>query len=339
MLFNKDIGIDLGTANTLVHVEGMGIVLREPSVVAVDVESGQVLAVGEEAKQMIGRTPGNITAIRPIKDGVIADYDYTQSMLKYFIHKAVGSKGLFSKIRVVICIPSGVTTVEERAVKEAALAAGATEAHLIAEPMAAAIGSGLDVYNPTGNMIVDIGGGTTESAVISLGGVVTVNSIRMAGDGMDTAIINHIRRAYNLLIGERTAEQIKIGIGNAFLDDKYYAKSMEVRGRDTISGLPRTVTVTAREINVALTEPVSSIVDCIKTCLENTPPELSADIMDKGIMFAGGGSLLYGLQRVVASETGIAAHLAEDPLSAVVIGTGMAIKHIDAAKGKSRRRR
>jgi rod shape-determining protein MreB len=339
MLFNKDIGIDLGTANTLVHVEGEGIVLTEPSVVAVDVDSKQVLAVGAEAKQMIGRTPGNIIAIRPIKDGVIADYDYTQSMLKYFISKAVEKKGLFSKIRVVVCIPSGVTTVEERAVKEATLAAGAAEAHLIAEPMAAAIGSGLDVFQPTGNMIVDIGGGTTEAAVISLGGVVTVNSIRMAGDGMDNAITNHIRRTYNLLIGERTSEQIKIEIGSAFLDDEYYSKSMEVRGRDTVSGLPRTVTVTAKEVNVALAEPVAAIVGCIKACLEDTPPELSADIMDRGIMFAGGGSLLYGLQKVVSAETGIVAHLAEDPLSAVVIGTGIALRNIDASKGRHRRRR
>jgi rod shape-determining protein MreB len=317
-----------------VHVDGVGIVLCEPSVVAVDVESNQVLAVGGEAKQMIGRTPGNIIAIRPIKDGVIADYDYTQAMLKYFINKAVENKGFLTKIRVVVCIPSGITTVEERAIKEAAIGAGAAEAHLISEPMAAAIGVGLDVYNPTGNMIVDIGGGTTEAAVISLGGVVTVKSIRVAGDDMDNAIINHIRRNYNLLIGERTAEQIKIAIGNAYLDESNYNKTLDVRGRDTINGLPRTVNVSAKEINTALSEPVEAIVETIKACLENTPPELAADIMDKGIFFAGGGSLLYGLPRVVSTETGIATHLAEDALSAVVIGTGQALKNIDFTKRK-----
>ena len=335
MVFNRDIGIDLGTANTLVHVKGKGIVLREPSVVAVDQKSGNVLAIGVDAKNMIGRTPGNIAAVRPVKDGVIADFNYTEAMLKYFINKVLPGKGIFNRTRVVICVPSGVTAVEERAVREAALAAGAKEAYLIEEPMAAAIGVGLDVFEPSGNIIVDIGGGTTEVAIISLGGVVTVRSIRIAGDEMDMAIINHIRRAYNLIIGERTAEDIKINLGNAFMDEEYRSKSMDVRGRDNISGLPRTMTVTAKEINTALSEPVNAIVESVKTCLEKAPPELAADIMDKGIMMAGGGSLLHGLPKLLSLETGIAVHLAEEPLSAVVIGTGKILENINIA---SRRR-
>jgi len=332
MNLNRDIGIDLGTANILVYVRGKGIVIREPSVVAVDNTTGQVVSVGAEAKNMIGRTPGNISAIRPVKDGVIADFDYTQSMLKYFITKAVKGKSLFSKTRVVICIPSGVTAVEERAVREAALASGASEAHLVEEPMAAAIGAGLSVYEPVGNMIVDIGGGTTEVAIISLGGIVTVRSIRVAGDAMDAAIVNHVRRTYNLIIGDRTAEDIKIELGNAYLDDVYIKKSMDVRGRDTISGLPRTVTVTAKEINIALTDSVNSIVESIKLCLEKAPPELAADIMDRGIMMVGGGSLLYGLQKLVTRETSIAAHLAEEPLSAVALGTGSILENLNGLK-------
>lgn len=332
MALYRDIGIDLGTANILVYVRGKGIVIREPSVVAIDNKTGQVMAVGEEAKNMIGRTPGDISAIRPVKDGVIADFDYTQSMLKYFISKVVKGKSLFGKTRVVICIPSGVTAVEERAVREAALASGASEAHLVEEPMAAAIGAGLAVYEPVGNMIVDIGGGTTEVAIISLGGIVTVRSIRVAGDAMDAAIVNHVRRTYNLIIGDRTAEVIKIELGNAYLDDVYIKKCMDVRGRDTISGLPRTVTVSAKEINIALMDSVNSIVESIKLCLEKAPPELAADIMDRGIMMVGGGSLLYGLQKLVTRETSIAAHLAEEPLSAVALGTGSILENLNGLK-------
>lgn len=332
MFFHRDIGIDLGTANSLVYISGKGIVLREPSVVAVDRATNSVLAVGMEAKNMIGRTPGNIYAIRPMKDGVIADFDYTQSMLKYFIRKAVKNKGAFTRIRVVVCVPSGVTAVEERAVREATISAGASEAYLVEEPMAAAIGIGLNVYEPDGNMIVDIGGGTTEVAIISLGGIVTVRSVRIAGDGLDSAIINHIRRTYNLIIGERTAENIKIEIGNAYLDDEYRYKSMDVRGRDTITGLPRTVEVTAKEMNIALSEPVMGIVDAVKSCLESAPPELAADIMDRGIMLAGGGSLLHGLDTILSLETGLAANVAEEPLSAVAIGTGKIAEDITSLR-------
>jgi rod shape-determining protein MreB len=332
MFFHKDIGIDLGTANSLVYVSGKGVVLKEPSVVALDKSSGAVLAVGIEAKNMIGRTPGNICAIRPMKDGVIADFEYTQSMLKYFIRKAVKNPGIFTRTRIVICVPSGVTAVEERAVREAALNAGAHEAYLVEEPMAAAIGIGLDVYEPNGNMIVDIGGGTTEVAIISLGGVVVVRSVRVAGDKLDYAVMNHIRRTYNLYIGERTAEDIKINIGNAYLDNEYRYKSMEVRGRDTITGLPRTVEVTAKEAGLALSEPVMDIVDAIKSCLEAAPPELAADIIDRGIILAGGGSLLYGLDKLVSAETGLAVNVAEDPLLAVAMGTGIIAENIGSLR-------
>ena len=293
MVFSRDMGIDLGTANTLVHVKGKGIVLTEPSVVAIQNDSGRVLAVGEEAKRMIGRTPGNIVAIRPMKDGVIADFDVTQAMLKYFISKALGKKTPFIRPRVIVSIPTGCTTVEERAVREAALAAGAKEAYLIEEPMAAAIGAGMPVNEPTGNMIVDIGGGTTEVAVISLGGIVTSKSVRIAGDNMDDAIIQHLRKNYNLLIGERTAEDIKISIGAARLEGE--EEDDEGRGRDVVTGLPKTISVSSREIHQALKETVQQIVDGIKACLDKTPPELAADIMDRGIIMAGGGSLLRGL--------------------------------------------
>ncbi|MBE0465933.1 MAG: rod shape-determining protein [Candidatus Desulforudis sp.] len=324
---SRDMGIDLGTANTLVYVKGKGIVMREPSVVAIERESGQVLAVGEEAKQMIGRTPGNIVAIRPMKDGVIADFDTTQSMIKYFINKALRGRTFLVRPRVVIGVPSGVTAVEERAVREAALQAGAREAYLIEEPMAAAIGAGLPVHEPTGTMIVDVGGGTTEVAVISLGGIVTSRSIRVAGDEMDEAIIQHVKRSYNLMIGERTAEELKIKIGTAYpLDDK---ETEEVRGRDLVSGLPKTVTVTLAEIYQALSEPVSAILDAIRQTLEKTPPELAADIMDRGIMMAGGGALLRGLDRLVSEETRMPVHLAEDPLLAVAYGSGRVLENID----------
>jgi len=325
-IFSKDMGIDLGTANSLVYVKGKGIVLREPSVVAIQRDNGHVLAVGEEAKQMIGRTPGNIIAIRPMKDGVIADFDVTQSMIKYFINKALRGRTFLVRPRVVVSVPSGVTAVEERAVREAALQAGAREAYLIEEPMAASIGAGLPVHEPTGNMIVDIGGGTTEVAVISLGGIVTSRSVRKAGDEMDESIIQHVKKTYNLMIGERTAEEIKIEIGTAYPLD--VVETHEIRGRDLISGLPKTIEITSEEIYKALSDPVASIMDAIKSTLEQTPPELSADIMDRGIVMAGGGSLLRGLDRLVSEQTGMPVHLAEDPLLAVAYGTGRVLDNI-----------
>lgn len=329
-MFTKDMGIDLGTANSLVYMKGKGVVLREPSVVAIQRDSGHVLAVGEEAKQMIGRTPGNIVAIRPMKDGVIADFDTTQSMLRYFITKALKKKPYLVRPRVVVCVPSGVTAVEERAVREAALQAGAREAYLIEEPMAAAIGAGLPVHEPTGNMIVDIGGGTTEVAVISLGGIVTSRSIRIAGDEMDEAIMQHIKRTYNLMVGERTSEELKLQIGNAYPLEQM--EIYEVRGRDLVTGLPKTVQITSEEVYKALSEPVSSILEAIKVTLEKTPPELASDIMDKGIVMAGGGSLLRGLDRLVSEETGMPVHVAEEPLSCVAFGTGKVLDNIDILK-------
>lgn len=329
-LFSKDMGMDLGTANSLVYVKGKGIVIREPSVVAIQRDTGQVLAVGEEAKRMIGRTPGNIVAIRPLKDGVIADFDVTQSMIKYFINKSLRSRTFLVRPRVVVGVPSGVTAVEERAVREAALQAGAREAYLIEEPMAAAIGAGLPVHEPTGNMIVDIGGGTTEVAVISLGGIVTSRSIRIASDEMDEAVISHVKRTYNLMIGERTAEQIKIQIGTAYPMDT--GETDEVRGRDLVTGLPKTVQITSEEIYKALSEPVSSIIEAIKATLEQTPPELAADIMDRGIVMAGGGSLLRGLDRLVSEQTGMPVHLADEPLLAVAYGAGRVLENIDVLR-------
>jgi len=326
-LFSRDMGIDLGTANSLVYVKGKGIVLREPSVVAIERESGQVLAVGEEAKQMIGRTPGNIIAIRPMKDGVIADFDVTQTMIKYFINRSLRNRTFLIRPRVVVSVPSGVTPVEERAVREAALQAGAREAYLVEEPMAAAIGAGLPVHEPTGNLIADIGGGTTEVAVISLGGIVTSTSIRIAGDEMDEAIIQYVKKTYNLLIGERTAEEIKIEIGTAYPPENL--GSCEVRGRDLVTGLPKTVRVTAEEIYKALAEPVSAILEAIKNTLEQTPPELSADIMDRGIVMAGGGSLLRGLDYLISEQTGMPVHVADEPLLCVAYGTGRVLENID----------
>ncbi|WP_456298451.1 rod shape-determining protein [Candidatus Desulforudis audaxviator] len=328
--FSRDMGIDLGTANTLVYVKGKGIVMREPSVVAIEKDSGRILAVGEEAKQMIGRTPGNIVAIRPMEDGVIADFDTTESMIKYFINKALRGRTFLIRPRVVIGVPSGVTAVEERAVREAALAAGARECYLIEEPMAAAIGAGLPVHEPTGTMIVDVGGGTTEVAVISLGGIVTSRSIRVAGDEMDEAIIQHVKRNYNLMIGERTAEELKIKIGTAYPLE--HQETEEVRGRDLVSGLPKTVTVTSAEIYRALSEPVSAILDAIRQTLEKTPPELASDIMDRGIMMAGGGALLRGLDRLVSEETQMPVHLAEEPLLAVAYGSGRVLENIDVLR-------
>ncbi|MBU5455447.1 rod shape-determining protein MreB [Keratinibaculum paraultunense] len=330
--FTKDMGIDLGTANTLVYVKGKDIVIREPSVVAIQTNTKQVLAVGEEAKKMIGRTPGNIVAIRPLRDGVIADFDITQSMLKYFIQRAVQRRSLFQP-RVVVCVPSGVTEVEKRAVEEAAIHAGARDAYLIEEPMAAAIGAGLPVHEATGSLIVDIGGGTTEVAVISLGGIVTSKSIRVGGDELDEAIVNYIKKEYSLMIGERTAEDIKITIGSANVKNK--ESKMNIRGRDLISGLPKTVTVTSKEIYEAMREPIYNIVDAIKSTLEKTPPELAADIMEQGIMLTGGGALLDGIDLLIKSETGMPVNIAENPLDCVAIGTGKALESIEVLKKTS----
>ncbi len=324
--FSKDIGIDLGTANTLVYVRGKGIVVREPSVVAKKLDINTVLAVGDEAKKMIGRTPGNIVAIRPMKDGVIADFEVTQSMLRYFIKKAYGSSS-FGKPRVLVSVPSGITAVERRAVEEAAVQAGARSARLIEEPMAAAIGAGLPVGEPTGSMIVNMGGGTTEIAVISLGGIVTSKSIRSAGDKQDEAIVAYIKRTYNLAIGDRTGEEIKINIGSAFPDA--IEGSMEIKGRDLISGLPKTIRINAREILEALKEPIATIIEGIKGTLEKTPPELAADIMDRGIMLSGGGAQLRGLDVLVREETGMPVQVAENPLDCVVLGTGKALEQFE----------
>ena len=327
---SHDMGIDLGTANTLVHIKGKGIVLREPSVVAIKSDTGDVLAVGDEAKRMIGRTPGSIVAIRPMKDGVIADFDVTQAMLKYFIRKAMNTKS-FVRPRVVVGVPSGVTEVEKRAVIDAAQQAGAREAYLIEEPMAAAIGAGLPVEEATGSMVVDIGGGTTEIAVISLGGIVTSCSIRIGGDEMDSSIIQYIKREYNLLIGERTAEEIKINIGTAIANPNQ-DKTMDIRGRDLVSGLPKTVRIKSSEICEALSEPVHKIVDAVKGTLEKTPPELAADVMDHGIMMTGGGSLLNSLDKLLSHETGMPVLVSEDALSCVGEGTGRSLENIELLK-------
>lgn len=327
-----DMGIDLGTANTLVHVKGRGIVLREPSVVAIKSDTGDVLAVGEEAKQMIGRTPGNIVAIRPMKDGVIADFDVTQAMLKYFIRKAMRSKS-FVRPRVVVGVPSGVTEVEKRAVIDAAQQAGAREAYLIEEPMAAAIGAGLPVEEATGSMVVDIGGGTTEIAVISLGGIVTSRSIRIGGDEMDSSIVQYIKRMYNLMIGERTAEEIKIRVGAAYTAAR--REQMEIRGRDLLSGLPKNITISTAQASSAIETSVMRIVDCVKKVLEETPPELAADIMDRGIVLTGGGALLYGMAELILRETGTPTIVADDPMSCVALGCGKALDIFDKFDGKA----
>ena len=322
---SKDIGIDLGTANTLVFVKGKGIVLREPSVVAINSNTKRPLAVGREAKLMIGRTPGNIIAIRPLKDGVIADFDTAQGMIKAFIEKGI-SKGV-KRPRIIVCYPSGVTEVEKRAIEEASRLAGASDVVLMEEPMAAAIGAGLPVSEPTGSMIVDIGGGTTEVAIISLGGIVTSKSLRVAGDEFDQSIIAYVKKEHSLMIGERTAEQIKMEIGSAYkVEDE---KTMDIKGRDLITGLPKTVTISEDQVREALREPVSSIVEAIKTTLEKTPPELAADIMDKGIMLAGGGALLQGLDILIEKETNMPVHIAETPLDCVVLGAGKALEDYD----------
>lgn len=328
-MFSKDIGIDLGTANTLVYMRGKGIIIREPSVVAVDVKMDRVRYVGQEAKDVIGRTPGSIVAVRPLKDGVIADFDMTTSMLQEFIRKALKGRAFAgSRVRVIICIPSGVTAVERRAVKEATRNAGAKRVSIIEEPMAAAIGAGLPVADPTGSMIVDIGGGTSEVAVISLGGIVTSRSVRVAGDEFDSSIINYIKKKYNLLIGERTAENIKIAIGSAYpyADNE---PSMDIKGRNLLNGLPENITVTSEEIREALSEPLSHVIEAIKVTLEKTPPELAADIIDQGIMLAGGGALLKGLDLLIHAETGMPVKVAERPLDCVADGTGKVLENID----------
>ena len=328
--FSRDMGIDLGTANTLVFVKGRGIVVREPSVVAIQRDTGEVLAVGEEAKVMIGRTPGNIVAIRPLKDGVIADFDVTHAMLRHFIRKVSGDKAGFVRPRVVVGVPSGVTEVEKRAVVDATVQAGAREAFLIEEPMAAAIGAGLPIQDPTGNMVVDIGGGTTEVAVISLGGIVASRSVRIGGDELDNAIINYIKKNYNLLIGERTAEEVKINVGSAIAPTP--ESEYEIRGRDLVTGLPKTIIVTSTQIQQSLSEPVAGIIDAVKNTLEKTPPELAADIMDKGIVMTGGSSMLKRLDQLLSIETGMPVYLSEDALSCVAIGTGKAVEDVDAYK-------
>lgn len=328
-MFSKDIGIDLGTANTLVYMRGKGIIIREPSIVAVDVKMDRVRYVGQEAKDVIGRTPGSIVAVRPLKDGVIADFDMTTSMLQEFIRKALKGRAFAgSRVRVIICIPSGVTAVERRAVKEATQNAGAKRVSIIEEPMAAAIGAGLPVAEPTGSMIVDIGGGTSEVAVISLGGIVTSRSVRVAGDEFDSSIINYIKKKYNLLIGERTAENIKIAIGSAYpyADNE---PSMDIKGRNLLNGLPENITVTSEEIREALSEPLSHVIEAIKVTLEKTPPELAADIIDQGIMLAGGGALLKGLDLLIHAETGMPVKVAERPLDCVADGTGKVLENID----------
>lgn len=324
--FTKDIGIDLGTANTLIFMRGKGIIMREPSVVAVDTRSDTVKYVGQEAKEVIGRTPGSIVAVRPLKDGVIADFDITASMLQAFIVKACG-KSVFSKPRVIICIPSGVTEVERRAVREAAIKAGARQVSIIEEPMAAAIGAGLPVSDATGSMVVDVGGGTSEVAVISLGGIVEAKSVRVGGDEFDTAIIQYIKRKFNLLIGERTAEDIKITIGSAFpYEDE---QPMEIKGRNLVDGLPKNITVHPHEIREALVDPLTSVMEAIKVTLEKTPPELAADIIDHGIVLTGGGALLRGIDKLISKETGMLVHIAESPLDCVAQGTGMVLDDID----------
>jgi len=325
-MFSNDIGIDLGTANTLVYVKDRGIVLREPSVVAVQAGTKRILAVGEEAKRMLGRTPGNIVAIRPMKAGVIADFEITESMLRYFIKKTQSRRKMV-KPRVVVAVPSDITEVEKRAVKDSALHAGAREVFLIEEPMAAAIGVGLPVQEPSGNMIVDIGGGTTEVALISLAGIVFSRSVRVGGDAMDECVVQYMKRVYNLMIGERTAEEIKISIGSAYpVGDE---TSLEVKGRDLVAGLPKTLTVTSTEMREALQEPVSAIVEAIRITLERCPPELSADLVDRGMVLAGGSSLLSGLDKLIAEQTGLPVHVADDALSAVAEGTGVVLNELN----------
>ncbi len=334
LLFKRishDMGIDLGTANTLVYIKGEGIVVREPSVVAIDQKTGATLAVGNEAKQMVGRTSGNIVAVRPLEDGVISNFEVTETMIRYFIEK-VHNRRRFIKPRVIVGVPSGITGVEKRAVLDAIVHAGAREAYLIEEPMAAAIGAGLPVSEPTGSMMVDIGGGTTEVAVMSLGGIVAAKSVRVAGDEMDQAIIDHCRDNYRILIGERTAEEIKLKIGSAAPVDGFEEESIEIIGRDLVNGLPKNFTLTASEIREALSETVNTILNAIRSILEQTPPELSSDIMEKGVTLAGGGALLRGLDKFIEREIYIKVHVADDPLSCVAYGTGKALEEMEILK-------
>jgi rod shape-determining protein MreB and related proteins len=325
----RDMAVDLGTANTLVYVRGRGIVLNEPSVVALNTNNGQIVAVGAEAKRMIGRTPGNIVAIRPLKDGVIADFDVTERMLRYFIQK-VHRRSYMAKPRLVVAVPSGITGVEQSAVKEAGHQAGARRVYIIEEPMAAAIGAGLPIHEPTGNMVVDIGGGTTEVAVISLGGIVTSQSIRVGGDELDQAIITFGKKEYSLMLGERTAEEIKMALGSAFpAEDEPHA---EIRGRDLVSGLPKTVVISAAEVRKAIEEPVNLIVDAVKNTLDKCPPELAGDVMDRGIALTGGGALLRGLESRIREETGMPVQVADNPLDSVVLGTGKCVEDFETLR-------
>ena len=328
-MFSSDMGIDLGTASTLVYLKNEGIVLCEPSVVAIEAGTSNVLAVGEEAKRMLGRTPGNIVAIRPMRDGVIADFEITESMLRYFIKKVHNSRGLV-RPRVVIAIPSGITEVEKRAVKDSALHAGAREVYMLEEPVAASIGVGLPIQEPSGNMIIDIGGGTTEMAVISLAGVVFSKSIRIGGDEMDEAVTNYLKRTYNLMVGERTAEEIKIRIGSGYPMEE--EMTMDVRGRDLVAGLPKMISINSEEVREALCEPIAQIVEAVRITLERTPPELSADLIEKGLILAGGGALLRGLDKLISEETGLPVHLADDPLTAVALGTGKVLSELKYLK-------
>jgi len=332
-MFSKDIGIDLGTANVLIHVKGRGVVIDEPSVVALDNETKQVLKVGEEARQMVGRTPGNIVAIRPLKDGVIADFDITEAMLKHFIKNA-GVKGFFGKPRILICAPTEITSVEQKAIREAAQKSGGGEIILEQEPKAAAIGAGLDIYQPSGNMVIDIGGGTSDIAVLSMGDVVTASSIRMAGDKFDQAIMSYIKKKYNMLIGERTAEDMKQNIGTVFRGSRN--ESMDIRGRDMVTGLPISVTVTSEEVREALIEPISTLVTAAKSVLERTPPELAADIIDKGIIITGGGAYLHGIDQLLSHELKVPVLIADDPMTCVVRGTGIMLENLDKIKKRKR---
>ena len=338
--FGEDIGIDLGTASVIVFRKGSGIVLHEPSVVAIDKNTNKIIAVGEEARQMLGRTPGNIVAIRPLKEGVIADYDTTEKMLSYFIRRIMGNK-LFFKPRVIVCIPTGATDVEERAVRQATIASGARQAYIIEEPLAAALGAGINISEATGNMVVDVGGGTSDIAVLSLGGLVCNDSLRIGGDKFDEAIIRYVRRIYNLMIGDRTAEEIKIRVGTAYVTDDNRNRSMEVRGRDLLTGLPKTITITSAESWEALHEPVEAVIEGVKKVLEVTPPELAADIVNNGIVMTGGGSLLDGLDILLSKETNLPVHIAEEAICCVAIGTGKALNEmsvISRTRNKGARR-
>jgi len=325
-MFSRDIGIDLGTANVLIYVKGRGIVLNEPSVVAIDTKTQRPLAVGEEARRMVGRTPGNIVAIRPLRDGVIADFEITEVMLKYFINK-INVKGFLTKPRILICTPTNITSVEQKAIREAAEKSGGKQVFLEEEPKVAAIGAGMDIFQPSGNMVIDIGGGTTDIAVLSMGDIVTSSSIRLAGDAFDREILNYIKKNYKLLIGERTAEDIKIGVATVFPGSRH--EEMTIRGRDLVTGLPKTLTVTSEEIQQALQEPVNTIIQAAKNVLERTPPELSADIIDRGIILTGGGALLHGIDQLLAEELKVPVVIAEDPMTCVAEGTGRMLENLD----------